>query len=177
VRKPLGEKGIIAMTLYHLTPSENASEILKEGIKADEEGNIFAFTEMIVANEIAKNQVFTERYCVFRISRRGIKGEILKDNVAEFSACFQRIIKQDHIEPKFLRKMCEEDTVLLKPTAWDYMIGARLGETKEQTDAKFAVIAWDYEQRKKGKLSEEEIVEETLKRFGALYEQIYSSRR
>ena len=157
------------MDLYHLTPAENAPRILKEGLKSDAEGNIFAFTEMIVANEIAKNQVFTKRYCIFKISKKGICGEILKENVAEFSAWAHRIIRQNRIEPKYLKKVCEEDTVFLRPTAWDYGIGARLGETKEQTDKKFAVFAWMHEQREKDEFSEDEIMEEASKRLNAIY--------
>jgi hypothetical protein len=155
------------MVLYHLTPAENAPRIRKEGLKAND-GRIFAFTDMIVANAIAKEQVFTRRYCVFRISKNGINGEILRDRVEEFSAWAQRIIMQDHIEPKFLRKVCETDTIYDKPTAWDYEVGARLRQTKERVDANFAAIAWGLEQAKKGELSEEEIVAEVNRRLGAI---------
>jgi len=67
--------------LYHLTPTKNRDLILKEGIKANKDHMIFVFTDMLVANEIAKNQVFTDRYCVFKIARKGIESPLLKDNV------------------------------------------------------------------------------------------------
>ena len=136
--------------IYHLTPIENVSAILKNGLKADKEGNIFAFTNPIVANTIARDQVGVDRYCVFKILKKGVNGKVLKDNVAELSASFQLIIKQNWIEPRFLKKLYEEDTIFHKPTAWDYMIAEKIfRETKQQVDAKFEILSWGIEQQKK----------------------------
>jgi hypothetical protein len=143
---------------FHLTPSNNTHKIKKEGIKADEEGNIFVFTDMLVANEIAKNQVFTEQYAVFKIERKGITGKIEKDNVAEFAAFYQRIIKQKTIKPKFVKFMSVEDTVFDKPTTWDYLVYARMHKwTYEQTDAYFSVQEWHHEHSQKKDIPEDEL--------------------
>ncbi|HNU71942.1 MAG TPA: hypothetical protein PKL48_09580 [Thermodesulfobacteriota bacterium] len=152
--------------LYHLTPTKNRDLILKEGIKANKDHMIFVFTDMLVANEIAKNQVFTDRYCVFKIARKGIESPLLKDNVGEFSAWFHRIVKQDCIEPQCLKLVCEQDTIYDKPTTWDYLVHGRFyNRTREQVDRFFEIMTWAEEQEKKDELSHEKILEEVNRRL------------
>ncbi len=143
---------------FHLTRSENCDKIIKEGIKADKEGNIFVFTDMIVANEIAKHQVFTEQYVVFEIDRKGITGKIKKDNVAELTRSYHRIIKQDHIKPEYVNFSDGYDTVFDGPTMWDYLINEKLNKwTYEQTDAYFSAKTWYDEHRQKKDIPEDEL--------------------
>ena len=123
--------------LYHLTPYEKAERIMNEGLVADAEGYIFAFTDLLIANTLAKDQIFTDRYCVFRINRKGVTGEIMPDNVAEFSAPFQRIIKQKRIEAKYLKLLCEKNTIWDRPTGWDYYKGAIIGMNKAMVNGLF----------------------------------------
>ena len=87
----------VATEFYHLTPSEKAGKIERKGIAANKHGEIFLFTNRIVANTIARDQVFTNRYTVFEINPDGITGTIIADKVSEFSASFQRIVKQDYL--------------------------------------------------------------------------------
>jgi len=145
---------------FHLTPKRNMKLIEREGIKADEEGNIFVFTDMIVAEEIAINQVGASVYAIFEIDRKGITGKIERDNVAESAASFQRIIKQDCIEPKFIHFVTTKRTLHSKPTVWDYKRLARLlGLNKEQVDKFFAACYWEWKHKKKRDIPEKEIEE------------------
>ncbi len=74
------------MKLFHLTPIENVESIQKHGLKADEDGEIFVFTELWVADTIVTNQVFAKHYAVFEMKAKGISGKIGPDEVAESSA-------------------------------------------------------------------------------------------
>jgi hypothetical protein len=145
---------------YHLTPYENTQQILEEGIKADSEGNIFTFTDLMVANTIAKEQVFTDRYSIFRIIREGFKGKPMLDEVGEFTAPYHRIIKYPHIKPKYLEFICEQETIYDKPTEWDYLLYVgRLGHTREQVDERFEMIGKLREEYLRGKSMDELINE------------------
>lgn len=101
---------------YHVTRLETYEKILLEGLKCNNEGNIFVFenkaVKQIIGNEefiikaadhIALNQVFIKGKCVMlEIDSKGITGKILPDNVAESTAKLQWIIKQKIIEPKHI---------------------------------------------------------------------------
>jgi hypothetical protein len=134
----------MAESLFHLSPTENREKILSEGIKANKAGEIFVFTDLIVCNEIAKNQVGADHYDLFRIYRRGITGAIERDNVAEFSASFQRIIKQDCIKPRFLKFEGDFETIHYHATPFDYFLGKIWGLTFDQVDEKFEFIRRHY---------------------------------
>jgi hypothetical protein len=55
--------------------------------------------------------------------------------VAEFSAPQQKIIKQDCIEPEFLKVIGEYDTILDKPDEFDYIkYKILLGMTRAKVD-------------------------------------------
>lgn len=98
---------------YHITENkpETIASILKEGLKADTEGCIFLFENIslihndvknTIADLIAENQIFLPEYVMFEIDPKGITGELLNDNVAEFSSKWQWIVKQPKIEAKYL---------------------------------------------------------------------------
>jgi hypothetical protein len=108
------------------------------GIVPDRQGRIFLFTDMLVANVIAKSQVFVKRYAVFEVAPAGIQGQLREDNVAESSHSFQRILKQAQIAPENLRLVGEYDTIYDTPTEWDYVLGERLGESRESVDERFS---------------------------------------
>ncbi len=123
---------------FHLTDCENVAKIMQEGIKANKSGEIYVFTDMLVANTIARDQVFTDRYSAFEINRNGIYGKILDDNVGELSQGYHRIIKQKLIKPEFLKLFCEKDTIHFEPTEWDYYRGQFLGMTRNEVDQQFS---------------------------------------
>lgn len=84
-------------TLYHLTNSHNHASIMRNGITA-EAGVISVFTDMLVADLVAKSQPGVKRYTVYSIDPKGITGALTKDNAAEFS----HILHQRSISPQFL---------------------------------------------------------------------------
>ena len=84
---------------FHLTNCENTAKIMQEGIKANKSGDIYVFTDMLVANPIAKEQVFADSYSVFQIDRKGVYGKILDDDAGELTQGYHRIIKQKLIKP------------------------------------------------------------------------------
>ena len=123
---------------YHLSDARNMLTIREGGIVANGDGEIFLFTDMLVANVIAKSQVFVDRYVVFEVAPDGIQGELRDDNVAEFSHSFQRILKQDRIAPEHLQLVGEYETIHDRPTEWDYVLGERLGQSHEFVDEGFS---------------------------------------
>ena len=123
---------------YHLSPTEHAASIQECGIRADRDGRIFLFTDMLVANVIAKSQVHTRRYVVFEIAPDGVCGPLEPDEVAEFSHPFQRILRQQRVAPEHLRLVGTYDTVVDYPVEWDYRLAERQGESREYVDEVFA---------------------------------------
>jgi len=107
------------MYYYHITDVKTAFTILKKGLKANEEGDIFLFENVsftwgsqgirnTVADSIAENQIFLKEYAILRVNSKGITGEVINDNVGELSSPFQWIVKQPLIEAKYLKfiKVC-----------------------------------------------------------------------
>ena len=99
------------MKYYHITDKNNLSTILREGLKANEEGDIFIFENKsvvfnsvvnTVADCIAYNQIFLDEYVMIEIALEGIVSDIINDNVGEASSDLQWIVKQPLIEPKYL---------------------------------------------------------------------------
>ncbi len=107
------------MRLFHLTPTTNKVAIQVEGIRANGEGKIFAFTDMRVANTIARDQIFTPQFSVFRINPKGIQGKIIYDRVAEIAAHWHRVILQVKILPRHLT-LVGDFVTQRGPTEWDY---------------------------------------------------------
>lgn len=135
-------------SFFHLTPPENVKPILETGLRGNEDGEIYVFTDMLVANVIAKEQVFTRRYAVFAIDPAGITGKVMPETAAEFSAGHQRIIVQDRIAPEYLKLTGEWDTIIDKPTEWDYLVNrAVYGDTREQVDRIFEFLAQQRRER------------------------------
>ena len=114
---------------YHLTSTKNLQSILNEGLRANEDGNIFLFvngtiynpfgsvidtkkkeakfglTRQTVADQICMNQIFMFGKCVMlQIDSRGIDGELVEDVVAEIPSYLHKqwIVKQAVIQPKWL---------------------------------------------------------------------------
>ena len=98
----------------HITRKENVQSIFKNGLRANKDGEIFVYDDVMlqqigagepyyIGDSIAINQlgINDEKYAVFFIDKKDIKGEVISDNVAEFAAPWQHIIKQKKIEPFF----------------------------------------------------------------------------
>lgn len=122
--------------LYHITDPANVPAILRDGLKANEDGHIFVVTHEAMAQEIARNQVFLERFSLISIDVSGVVGGVIADDVAELSAPWHRIVIQESIAPAFLKLLGELDC-LAPPTESDYMKFARIGMTREQVDKQF----------------------------------------
>jgi len=119
--------------LYHLTDPRNIDSITREGLRANDDGEIYLFTELVIANTLAVNQVCLREYALFQIDPEGITGGLHKDDVAELSAPYQRIVRQDGIDPRYIQYVGTRDSVTDRPTEWDYMVGEQLfDETPEQ---------------------------------------------
>ena len=114
---------------YHLTSTKNLQSILNEGLRANEDGDIYLFingtiynqygciidkdkkevkiglTRQTVADQICMNQIFKFDKCVMlKIDSRGIDGELVEDVVAEIPSYLHKqwIAKQAVIQPKWL---------------------------------------------------------------------------
>lgn len=94
---------------YYVTTPEAAHSILKDGLKANEEGHIFVIIDKRFADCIAKTQIFLPRYALLGIDSKGIKGCIERDGVGEYIAPVHRIIFQPVIKPRWLT-LIEADT-------------------------------------------------------------------
>ncbi len=154
--QPKSKQSKSSQHLYHLTSIENLAAILRTGLKANEEGAIYAFTDLIVANTIACNQVFAAKYAIFKIAKRGVTGQVLPDDVAEFSSPYQRTILQEQIEPKHLRHLCTCDAIHDRPTEWDYHVEKNLFHRNvPQVDEEFAIFRWIAEETRAGRNCDE----------------------
>jgi len=112
---------------YHVTNIKNVDQIKKHGLKANEEGLIFVFTDMVVSDVIAKHQFgLVDRYAVFKIYSRGITGRVIKDRVAEFSAPYQRVIIQEKISKRHIDFLGTFKVDHDEPTEWDLLLLRRL---------------------------------------------------
>lgn len=114
---------------YHVTKIDNLQSILNEGLKANEDGEIYLFvngtiynqygaiidkdkkeakvgvTMQTVADCICMNQIFEYDKCVMlKVDSRGIDGELVEDVVAELPSNLHKqwIVKQAVIKPKWL---------------------------------------------------------------------------
>lgn len=99
------------MKYYHLSYIENRGSIVKSGLKANDDGEIFVITKKDIAPYIAANQIFTRTYDIYSIDSKGVTGEVTADNVAELTAPHQRIIKQEVIDPKHIKWLGTYDLV------------------------------------------------------------------
>lgn len=136
---------------FHLTDAKNLDRILADGLRAGDDGYIYLFTDLLVANTIARDQVFiADRYAVLVVSATGITRRIWRDRVGELAAPYQRRTKQEIIKPKFLQHAGTFDVVRGYPTEWDYLVEEQLsGLSREQADARYA---W-----RRGEMSDEAV--------------------
>jgi hypothetical protein len=129
-------------TLFHVTHPANVAAILREGLRADEDGWIFAITDDRLANSIARDQVGLPAYTLLEIDGAGINGKILPDRVGELSARWHRIIVQPLIAPEFVRVLYTADTHP-GPTEGDYMRYAIIHWSRDQVDQMYAKAQQD----------------------------------
>ena len=112
---------------FHVTSKKNLESIMDNGLKANEDGDIFLYIkgsyidhfgiieengkwkvgdmEVDIVDDICLNQVFLYEECLLlRIDSRGIKGNLVEDVVAEYPSHLHKqwIAKQDVIEPKWI---------------------------------------------------------------------------
>jgi hypothetical protein len=127
------------MNLFHVTNPANVESILREGLRAGEDGRIFTLSDERLADKIAREQVFLRTYALLRIDGKGITGRVEVDEVAELSARWHRVIIQPLIAPKFIR-LVGIYPLATGPTEWDYEWFGRAGLTREQVDARHAAI-------------------------------------
>jgi hypothetical protein len=110
--------------LWHVTAPKNVATILTEGLRADEEGQIFAITHPALASAIARDQVFIRTYALLRIDPAGISpGRIGPDLVAEYLRPWHRVVRQPVIEPRYLTVEGRHRVPARRPTPWDYVRG------------------------------------------------------
>lgn len=125
------------MLLFHLTRPENLESIERDGLRADSEGNIFAFTDLIVADSIAAEQVFADPYVLLWIHPHGIDGRLYADDVAEGSHRFQCIIRQERIEPRYVHYLATMRVQTDALTPWQRLVDASRGFSRQQSEEMF----------------------------------------
>ena len=102
------------MKYYHITKKENGLSINLFGLKSNENGEIFLFSDwtlttrrnkktVLICDLIAQNQLGIDEFIIYEINPKGIKGEIKTDNVAELTSKFQWIITQDNISKSYVK--------------------------------------------------------------------------
>lgn len=109
---------------YHVTDPKNVDSIVLDGLKANEDGQIFLFEykgivepgigvnskgDLVnglvvrkVADLIASNQVGLYEYALFCVYGIGIENEPVNDDVDELCSEFQWIANQETIEPEYI---------------------------------------------------------------------------
>jgi hypothetical protein len=87
---------------YHISPIKNKESILKDGLKSNEEGEIFLLDDIETVPSIAINQLGISEYSIFSVSPDGFTIKLINDNVAENSASGQFIVKQKLIKPQYI---------------------------------------------------------------------------
>ena len=99
--------------LYHITSLDNLKPILENGINSNSDGEIFLFDQLKICNQyvgeifvsdhIAMSQIGIEEYVLLEINPNGVFNEMETDNVSEFTAPAQWILKQKVIDQKYLK--------------------------------------------------------------------------
>lgn len=125
------------MLRFHLTRPENLEPIERDGLRADSEGNIFAFSDLIVADSIAAEQVFADPYVLLWIHPHGINGKLYADDVAEGSHRFQCIIRQERIEPQYVHYLATMRVQTDALTPWQRLLDASRGFSRQQSEDMF----------------------------------------
>lgn len=92
---------------YHISPIENKESILRHGL-ISEHKQIFVSDCEEQLLLIAANQIFISEYSVFKILPDTIEGKIRKDDVGEFGANRQFIVKQKLIRAEYIVHIRDE---------------------------------------------------------------------
>ncbi|MPL56807.1 hypothetical protein SDC9_02297 [bioreactor metagenome] len=87
---------------YHICSTDNAEKISQEGLVCDDEGHIFVFDNLSIADSLNNNQLGHPKFSIIQIDSKGIFTELVLDNVSEFTASSQYICKQNKIESNYL---------------------------------------------------------------------------
>lgn len=100
---------------YHISKIKNKTSILENGLRDDNKA-IFVCTSLDQLPIIASTQVFTTDYSIFIIDSKGFEKKPMQDRVAEIGSGSQFIIRQNHIDAKYIKHI--ED---VKWNYWDLM--------------------------------------------------------
>lgn len=103
---------------WHITEKENLESILKNGIKANEDNEVFLLDDreiqyplhtqsFYVSKFVAFNQLFLDEFVIFAVDVEGL--ELESDDVAELTAKYQYIYKGD-IKPNRIKGYEFDDT-------------------------------------------------------------------
>ncbi|HET6246672.1 MAG TPA: hypothetical protein VFE47_03155 [Tepidisphaeraceae bacterium] len=125
---------------FHLSHPDERDAIISNGIEADAEGYIDVFTDNMVANTIARDQLFLDRYDVFWITPTGITAELEPNLECGITSPYQFRIRQSRVAEQFLRLMGEHEVVFDRPTAWDYFYWKRVGFLNEDVNDQFRIL-------------------------------------
>jgi hypothetical protein len=99
--------------LYHITPPDALDSIIKDGLRAGEDGYIYFFTDLdlyikpldikgYLPDIIAIRQVLLEEYVLLEIDTAGLTRKLVDDNVPEMTATQQKRVKQKVIAPEYI---------------------------------------------------------------------------
>ena len=93
---------------YHVTTPSHAKLILKNGLKADREGQIYLLNYDVLRSviNVASSQIFSRRVTVLEVCAKGVKGRVESDNVAEAYAKYQVRVKQPRIGAEHITMVC-----------------------------------------------------------------------
>ncbi|REG92997.1 hypothetical protein [Flavobacterium aquicola] len=101
------------MKYYYITDKKNRKSILENGLIANSENEIFLFENKKVVNKrnsisnlmadcIAKNQLFLEEYAMFEINPNGFKTPLENDNVEGVASSICWVLNQSKIDIDFI---------------------------------------------------------------------------
>ncbi len=102
---------------YHITPVENAKEILLTGLKNDSDGiSLIDTMNPFVIQHISFSQIFCYEVVLLQIDSSGITEEIIHDDVGEMVNKNMFFTKQEVIQPKYITlvrkfKFTKEDQI------------------------------------------------------------------
>ena len=90
---------------YHITHGYDSwIKIQRRGLKASFDGYIYLLTRKDITNYVAVRQLgIIDSYGVLKVDSKGITGIVEDDNVAEFTAKYQRRVNQKMIKPEFIK--------------------------------------------------------------------------
>jgi hypothetical protein len=126
---------------FYLSHPDDRPTILQSGISAGDDGYIDIFTDNLVANTIARDQLFLDRYTLFWITPAGITAEARRNDVGILTAKYQFRIQQSRVDERFVRVMGEYEVIRNRPTTWDYLFWSRRGFLQADVNEQFEIRA------------------------------------